>query len=383
MHHHTSGLHTDAVVIHAALELSKNSWLLAIEASEHNRPSLHHIKGGDSRTLLAKLHKACELFECRTGRLAKMVLCYEAGYDGFWLARLLESHGIDCLVVDPASLQVDRRARRVKTDRIDVEAILRAVIAWRRGERHVCSMVHVPTRDEEDLRRSHRERDRLVKERTAHTNRVKGLLFTQGIREINLRRRRKPLDIDLASCVTGDGQCIPPRLQCEVERELQRLALVDEQLAITEAERDQVATPCEDSEKKRRQLTLLRGIGETGAAILVREVFYRKFSNRRQVGSYLGLAPCPYDSGGSTRSQGISRAGNARARSTMIELAWFWLRYQPESQLTLWFEGRVKGQSKRIRRIMIVALARKLAVAFWRYVETGLVPSGAIVAHAK
>jgi transposase len=127
---------------------------------------------------------------------------------------------------------------------------------------------------------------------------------------------------------------------------------------------------------------LLRGIGETGAAILVREVFYRKFSNRRQVESYLGLAPCPYDSGSSTRSQGISRAGNALARSTMIELAWFWLRYQPESQLTLWFEARVKGQSKRIRRIMIVALARKLAVAFWRYVETGLVPSGAIVAHA-
>jgi transposase len=182
--------------------------------------------------------------------------------------------------------------------------------------------------------------------------------------------------------VTGDGHVIPPRLKCEVERELQRLALVDEQLAITEVERDQVARQCEDSENKRRQLTLLRGIGETGAAILVREVFYRTFSNRRQVGSYLGLAPCPYDSGSSTRSQGISKAGNARARSTMIELAWFWLRYQPDSQLTLWFEGRVKGQSKRIRRIMIVALARKLAVAFWRYLETGLVPSGATVANA-
>jgi len=380
MHCQTSSLHTDETVIHAALELSKNSWLLAIEASEHNRPSLHHLKGGDSSALLAKLHRACEQFECRTGNRAKIVLCYEAGYDGFWLARLLENHGIDCLVVDPASLQVDRRARRVKTDRIDVEAILRTVIAWRRGERHVCSLVHVPSRDEEDLRRSHRERDRLVKERTAHTNRIKGLLFTQGIRDINLRRRRKPLVIDFADLVTGDGRCIPPRLKSEVERELQRLALVDEQLAIAEAERDQVARQCEDSEKKRHQLALLRGVGETGAAILVREVFYRTFSNRRQVGSYLGLAPCPYDSGSSTRSHGISKAGNARARSTMIELAWFWLRYQPDSQLTLWFERRVTGQSKRIRRIMIVALARKLAIAFWRYVETGLVPSGAIVA---
>ncbi len=382
MHFHTSDLHTDEVVIHAALELSKSSWLLAIEASEHNRPSLHHMTGGDSRTLLAKLRKACNQFECRTGKTAKVVLCYEAGYDGFWLARLLENHGIDCLVVDPASLQVDRRARRVKTDRVDVEAILRTVIAWRRGERHVCSIVHVPTRDEEDLRRSHRERDRLVKERTAHTNRIKGLLFTQGIRDFSLRRRRKPLDINLAGLVTGDGKCIPPRLKREVERELQRLALVDEQLAIIESERDQAAPLCEDSEMKRRQLTLLRGIGATGAAILAREVFYRKFSNRRQVGSYLGLAPCPYDSGGSTRSQGISRAGNSRARSTMIELAWFWLRYQPKSQLTLWFQERVKGQGKRIRRIMIVALARKLAIAFWRYVETGLVPSGAIVDHA-
>ena len=284
-------------------------------------------------------------------------------------------------MVDPASLQVDRRARRVKTDRVDVEAILRTVIAWRRGERHVCSVVQVPTRDEEDLRRSHRERDRLVKERTAHTNRIKGLLFTQGIREINLRRRRKPLDIDLAGLVTGDGKCIPPRLERELERELQRLALIDEQLAVIETERDQAAIHSEESEKKRRQLTLLRGIGETGAAILAREVFYRTFTNRRQVGSYLGLAPCPYDSGNSTRSQGISRAGNARARSTMIELAWFWLRYQPKSQLTLWFEGRVKGQGKRIRRIMIVALARKLAIAFWRYVETGLVPNGAVVEH--
>ena len=240
-------------------------------------------------------------------------------------------------------------------------------------------MVHVPSRDDEDLRRSHRERDRLIKERTAHTNRIKGLLFTQGIRGVSLRRKRKPIEMNFAEFVGGDGERIAPRLRSELERELQRLALVDEQLTEIEAERDQATASCADSERKRHHLVLLRGIGDTGAAVLAREVYFRKFSNRRQVGSYLGLAPCPYDSGASTRSQGISRAGNARARSLMIELSWLWLRYQPNSRLTQWFNQRVAGQSKRIRRIMIVALARKLAIALWRYVETGLVPHGAII----
>ncbi len=172
--------------IYAALELSKNSWLLAIQVPGRDNPSLHPIKGGDAEGLMTKLDAARDRVAKVTGRTPKVTLCYEAGYDGFWLARFLEQRGIECLVMEPASLQVNRKARRVKTDRIDVESILHTLIAWRRGERHVCSMVVIPSVEEEDLRRSHRERDRLIRERTAHINRIKGLLFAQGIRGINV-----------------------------------------------------------------------------------------------------------------------------------------------------------------------------------------------------
>ena len=190
--------------LYAALELSKNSWLLAIQFPDRDKPSLYPIKGGDADGLLAKLDAARQRLAKMTGQEPKLVLCYEAGYDGFWLARLLEQHGIDCRVMDPASLQVDRRARRVKTDRIDVEKLLQALIAWGRGERHVCSMVVIPSVEEEDLRRTHRERNRLVRERTAHINRIKGLLFGQGIRGINVKARYKKLVP--AELVTADGR---------------------------------------------------------------------------------------------------------------------------------------------------------------------------------
>ncbi len=210
--------------IYAALELNKNSWLLAIQIPGRDNPSLHPIKGGDAEGLVAKLDAARDRVAKMTGRRPGVTLCYEAGYDGFWLARFLEQRGVDCLVMDPASLQVDRRARRVKTDRIDVEKLLHTVIAWCRGERHVCSMVVIPSVAQEDLRRSHRERDRLVRERTAHINRIKGLLFAQGIRGINVKSRYKTLTP--AELVTGDGRPLPERLSREIAREIQRLALV-------------------------------------------------------------------------------------------------------------------------------------------------------------
>jgi transposase len=307
----------------------------------------------------------------------KVILCYEAGYDGFWLARFLEPHGIDCRVMDPASLQVDRRARRVKTDRIDVENILHTLIAWCRGERHVCSMVVIPSVDEEDLRRSHRERNRLVRERTAHINRIKGLLFAQGIRGINVKSRHKTLTP--AELVTGDGRALPERLAREIAREIERLALVQAQIVKVERERDLAPTPCDATERKRHQLLRLNGIGATSAPILAREVYYRQFANRRQVASFIGLAPSPYDSGESRRSQGISKAGNSLVRAIMIQTAWMWLKHQPNSALSQWFHRRTEGQSKRMRCVMIVALARKLAVALWRYLELGLIPEGAIV----
>ena len=204
--------------IYAALELSKNSWLLAIQAPGRGNPSLHPIKGGDAEGLMAKLDAARDRVVKVTGRTPTITLCYEAGYDGFWLARFLEQRGIECLVMEPASLRVNRRARRVKTDRIDVENILHTLIAWCRGERHVCSMVEIPSVAEEDLRRSHRERDRLVRERTAHINRIKGLLFGQGIRGINVKARYKTLTP--AALVTGDGRPLPDRLGREIAREI-------------------------------------------------------------------------------------------------------------------------------------------------------------------
>lgn len=361
--------------LYAALELSKNSWLLAIQFPDRDNPSLHPIKGGDADGLIAKLDAARERLAKVSGQVPKVILCYEAGYDGFWLARFLELRGVDCRVMDPASLQVDRRARRVKTDRIDVEKLLHTLIAWCRGERHVCSMVVKPSTEEEDLRRSHRERNRLVRERTAHINRIKGLLFGQGIRGINVKRHYKTLAP--ADLVTGDGRALPERLGREIAREIQRLALVQEQLREIERERDLAPTPCQATERKRHQLLRLNGIGVASAPILAREVYYRQFANRRQVAGFIGLAPSPYDSGESRRSQGISKAGNSLVRAVMIETAWMWLRHQPNSALSQWFHQRTEGQSKRMRCVMIVALARKLAVALWRYLEHGLIPQGA------
>ena len=363
--------------IHAALELSKSSWLLAIQVPGRDNPSLHPIRGGNAEGLMAKLDAARQRLVKASGQVPKLTLCYEAGYDGFWLARFLEQRGIECRVMEPASLQVNRRARRVKTDRIDVENILHTLIAWCRGERHVCSMVVIPSVEEEDLRRTHRERNRVVRERTAHINRIKGLLFAQGIRGINVMKDYKTLAP--AELVTGDGRPLPKRLGREITREIERLAQVQAQIVEVERERDQAPTPCAATERKRHDLLRLNGIGPTFSAILAREVYYRRFANRRQVASYIGLAPSPYDSGDGRRSQGISKAGNSLARYSLIQAAWLWIRHQPNLALTQWFHHRTEGQSKRVRCIMIVALARKLAIALWRYLETGLIPEGAVV----
>ena len=361
--------------IYAALELSKNSWLLAIQVPGRDNPSLHPIKGGDAEGLMAKLGVARERVAMVTGQTPTVTLCYEAGYDGFWLTRFLEQRGIECHVMEPASLQVNRRARRVKTDRIDVESILHTLIAWCRGERHVCSMVVIPSVEEEDLRRSHRERDRLVRERTAHINRIKGLLFGQGIRGINVKLRYKTLTpVEL---VTGDGRRLPERLGREITREIERLTQVQAQIVEVERERDQAPTPCVATERKRHHLLCLKGVGPALSSTLTREVYYRRFANRRQVASYIGIAPSAYDSGDGHRSQGISKAGNRLARVAIVEAAWLWVQHQPDSALTQWFHRRTQGLKGRIRRVMIVAMARKLAIALWRYLETGLIPEGA------
>jgi transposase len=367
--------------LYCALELSKNSWLLAIQFPERSQPSLYRLKGGDSAGLIAQLFIARDRCAKAIGDAPSIVLCYEAGYDAFWLARFLKARGVECLVVDPTSLQVNRRARRAKTDRIDAGMLLRALIGWCRGEQHVWSIVRVPSIEEEDLRRSHRERGRLIHERTSHINRIKGLLFAQGIRGINIKAHFRKLK--LKELVTGDGRPLPPRLAAEIAREISRLALVQEQIAVIDRERDEAPTPCKETEKKRILLTHLKGIGPAISAVMSREVYYRQFRNRRQVASFLGLTASPYDSGDMERSQGISRTGRGQVRAMMIQAAWLWTKHQPKSTLTRWFLERTFGQSGRMKRIMIVAVARKLAIALWRYVELGLVPQGAILELPK
>jgi transposase len=368
---------TCKTILHCALELSKSCWLLAIHYPDRPQPSLYRIKGGDAEGLMAQLLISRDRCAKSTGEVPSIVLCYEVGYDAFWLARFLIARGVECLVVDPASLQVNRRGRRAKTDRIDVGMLLRALIGWCRGERHVWSVVHVPSVDEEDVRRSHRERGRLIHERTSHINRIKGLLFAQGIRDLNIKAHYGKLQLD--QLVTGDGRRLPPRLVNEIAREIARLALLQEQIAVIDRERDEAPTPCKATEKKRIQLTQLKGIGPAISAVMSREVYYRQFNNRRQVASFLGLATSPYDSGDMERSQGISRTGRGPVRAIMIQAAWLWTKHQPKSTLTRWFVERTKGQSGRVKRIMIVAVARKLAIALWRYVEQGLVPQGAVI----
>jgi len=360
--------------VYAAIELSKKTWMLGIAHPDRDRPSIHRVCGGNIAELVRRLRVAA-----RNNR--RILVCYEAGYDGFWLARALAKIGIECRVLDPASIQVNRRARRVKTDRIDVLALLRALIATDRGERHVCAIVRVLSVEEEDARRSHRERQRLVRERTGHINRIKGLLFAQGIRGIKPKLRRTR--IDFAALQTAEGHPLPDRLRRELEREYARLALIETQLREVEKERDTADAQDPVIEEKRQMLVALQGVGATSAAILAREVFARSFASRRQLGSYLGLTPSAYDSGSMARCQGISKAGNSWARRILIEVAWLWQKYQPASPLSNWYIQRTSGQSSRIRRIMLIALARKLAISLWRYVETGLVPEGVVLARAE
>jgi transposase len=371
---------TDAeyATVYLAFELSKAKWKLGVVLAGSKKMSRYAITGGDV-VALAKRLAAIRSKAGRSGKPVRILACYEAGYDGHWLYRWLTAQGVVCYEIDPASIEVNRRARRAKTDRIDLDRMMRAFLAHLRGEPRACSIVHVPSVEDEDRKRCERERDRLVKERTAHTNRIKGLLHAQGIRDA-MPRRRGFVD-SLADMRTGDGRPLPPRLKEEIVREHERLVLVDRQLAAVEAASKaacRAAAPG-SAQAKIVQLANLKGIALTTGQVLVNEVFYRSFDNRRQVGGYLGLTGMPYDSGDSRRDQGISKAGNGRARRVAIELAWRWLDFQPDSELVRWFRQRVGNLKGRIRRIAIVALARKLMVALWRYLETGVVPTGAVL----
>lgn len=358
--------------ISLAIELSTRSWVLVIHSPERDRLSRHKLAAGDVAGLLTQVARVRARVAALLGREPAVVSCYEAGYDGFWLHRQLTAAGIENLVIDPASLAVDRRARRAKTDRIDGEQMIRALLAHLRGEPRVLRVVRVPSPEQEDARRLARERERLVKERTAHLNRIKALLRTLGL------AAGRPMRADwpawLARQRDWQGQPVPPGLRDELLREHARLRLLCEQFATLKAQ----AAP-QEIHHSAAQLQRLKGIGPVIANTLAGELFWKDFQNRREVAGYLGLAPSPWRSGRVNHEQGISKAGNRRARQVAVELAWLWLRHQRDSALSRWFQIRVGDQRGRVRRIAIVALARKLLIALWRFLTTGLVPTDAVL----
>lgn len=361
-------------VIYLALELSRSTWLAALRRPGAEKVVLHRLDGGDTTRLLAFIAEQRKRAEARLGAAVEVISCFEAGRDGFWLHRLLLANGIVSHIVEPTSILVSRRARRAKTDRLDAEGLLRVLMAYHRGDRQVCSVLRVPSPEEEDAKRPHREREHLVQEWVRIENRIESLLFIQGIRE---RPSLRTWERDLAALRTADGRALPSNLQAELDRLRRRLVLTRELIREIEAEQaERAAAAPGEAGQKATALARLRGVGATFAAVLTREVFYRRFDNRRQLGSYVGVAPMPHQSGAMDRDRRISRAGNPRARKALIQLAWLWLRYQPGSTLAAWFRERVGSLAGRTRRIAIVAMARKLLVALWRYVETGVVPEG-------
>ena len=372
-----STIRTDLGAIFISLELSRSTWLItSLSPVGGEKLSKHLVRGSDVAGLLERFTQLREKARARTGEVFPLIVIQEAGLDGFWIHRVLRAEGIESHVVDPASIATSRRRRRAKTDRIDGEALVRALLAHKRGEPRVCAMVKAPTPEEEDRRRVCRERKVLIAERVQHVNRVKGLLFCQGITGYEpLRRdRRKRLE----ELRTGDGRPLPNHLKAQVCREFDRIELLIEQIKAVEAERDALLVT-EHAVTPAVMLLDIKGIGPEFAGILWAEGLFRHFDNRRQVAAYAGLAPTPWQSGSVDREQGVSKAGNPRLRTTLIQLAWLWVRHQPRSALTLWFEERVRRNGDRLKKTTIVALARKLLVALWKYVTASVVIEGAVL----
>ena len=366
-----------------AIELSNSKWVLAAQV-----PGLANVKNKRTieptvEALMAAIdgYRACA---AKTGRkVQRIIATYEAGWSGFWLARWLMRQAIETHVIQPSSVPVDRRARRAKSDGIDAELLLRTLLAWLRAEPRVCSMVPIPDEADEDARRLVRERSELIKERIKLANRIGAVLATLGVAEYDplKRNRRRRLD----ELRTALGEPLPIQARAEIARMLDRLELLLEQIADLERQRDAVLgeeRPDKAAEMI-QQLASLRGIGVQSASVLVREGFVREFANGKALGSYAGLTATPYSSGGVEREQGIGKAGNARLRTMMVELAWIWQRYQPDSAQVRWFRDRISSTGRRVRKVMVVALARKLLIALWRFATQGVVPEGAVMKPAS
>jgi len=370
LHRHDNVL---GLILYMALELSNKKWKIGFSNGQKMRQIT--IEAGDLEALSRQITLAKE--KLNLDQACSVRSCYEAGRDGFWIHRHLTGQGIDNAVIDSASIEVNRRQRRAKTDSVDVQSLMRLLIRYWGGEKQVMSVVRVPSVEDEDRRRLHRERERLLKERGAHSARIKSLLIAHGIRlELNARFLSQ-----LEGLKSASDYALGEDLKAELQREYQRYQLTAAQVKELEKQQQQRAEQTSSEAMQQvNQLRQLKGVGWQSSWLLTMEFFaWRHFKNRREVGACAGLTPTPYSSGDSEREQGISKAGNRRVRSLMVELSWLWLRYQAGSQLSQWYQKRYAAGGKRMRRIGIVAMARKLLIALWRYLGEGLIPEGAVL----
>jgi transposase len=365
---------TARTTLYLAFELGWASWGLAFSTAPAASPRRVTIPARSLDALALEIQRARRRFGLPDD--APVRSCYEAGRDGFWLHRYLTDQGIDNAIVDSSSIEVDRRARRAKSDALDVAKLLSLLMRYHSGERQVWSVVNVPAPEDEDRRQLHRDRDQLVRERTEHTNRIKGLLASLGL-DIHVSEH---ILTQVDALRQWDGSPVPPELRARIAREFERWRLVDTQLSdLCNRQRRDVRDDAVAQVDQVRRLLDLKGVGPVTAWTLVREIFgWRRIKNRRELASLVGLDPTPYQSGESHREQGISKAGNRRVRWTLVELAWMWLRHQPQSALSQWYHRRFGQGNARSRKVGIVALARKLVVALWKYLEHGELPEGAL-----
>lgn len=366
-----------AEVLYMAFELGRKKWKLGFTTGLGQKARQRNIAGGDIEAVRAEIEAARRRFDLSPP--ARVVSCYEAGPEGFWLHRCLVAKGIHNVVVDSASIEVNRRKRRAKSDGLDVQALLTLLIRHMMGERRVWSVVRIPAPEIEDARQLHRELATLTAERTRIRNRVRGLLGVQGVAV----RRWAKLREELERLRLWDGTPLAVHLRTRLEREVERLDVLGRQIRAIgksmEAELQEAALAGSPAAMMQR-LVALRGIGTQGSRVLVMELFgWRNFQNRREVGGSMGLTPTPYQSGDSCHEQGISKAGNVWVRRVAIQIAWGWVHWQPNSELSKWFTMRFATGGRRQRRVGIVALARKLMIALWRYAQGAPAPTGAIL----
>jgi len=363
------------------LEMSSKSWLLAGVVPGVKRQPRKGLPI-DPERLLAQLHRWRDEAVRAGHTIERMVVAFEAGRDGFWLARWLQARGIEAYVVHASSIPVPREHRRAKTDRLDTEMLLRALLGWLRGEPRHCHMVAIPTLAEEDAKRASRERESLVDEKTRLTNRLTSILVALGLPKIKIQLRKTAKQLDALR--TPEGEPIPPHTLAELRRGLERLAVIKAQIhAIEKARLEQLkAAPTQGTHPMMLMLAKVLGVGIETADRLVHEVLSRNLRDHRAVARYAGLTGSPDESGTKRREQGLAKAGNARVRRAMLQLAWRWLIHQKDSDLAKWYRARTADGRKDTRKIMIVALARKLLIALWRYVNTGVVPGGVVLKQA-